>query len=350
MIDDIETPALIVNEQVALNNIRKYQDHCNAVGLALRPHIKTHKTVRFSREQIAAGAVGITCQKISEASIMAQGGISDILITFNIWGEAKLSRLRTLAEKVEKLQVTADNEPVIRGLSTAFSSAAKPLGVMVECDTGAGRCGVQSAEGAVELAKIIAESPGLSFSGLMTYPAPGGAKNVVEFMRKAKDLLEQAGIACPTISSGGSPDMWSAETSGIVTEYRIGTYIFNDSSLVARGACDLSDCAAKVLATVVSLPAKGRAIIDAGSKVMTSDTLGLEGFGLVVGHPDIKFTQLSEEHGTLEGATDKLKIGDRVSIIPNHICVVVNMFDTFWLQNSAGEFSLANVDARGLIT
>jgi D-serine deaminase-like pyridoxal phosphate-dependent protein len=173
---DIETPAFVVDEAVALRNIMTFQAHCNAKGLTLRPHIKTHKLIHFAKAQAEAGAIGITCQKIGEAEVMAEAGLEDILITFNILGEAKLKRLRALSGKVARLAVVADSAEVVAGLNEAFADAAKKLRVQVECDTGAGRCGVQTPEAAVDLAARIAASKGLEFGGLMTYPAPGGRR------------------------------------------------------------------------------------------------------------------------------------------------------------------------------
>ena len=233
-LNEIETPAFVVNEERVLKNIAKFQAHCDSQGLRLRPHIKTHKTIHFAKAQLSAGAVGINCQKIGEAEVMADGGLDDILITFNILGASKLQRLRALAARVT-LSVVADNATVVTGLSAAFADAPAPLTVLVECETGAARCGVQTPEKAVALAEVIANSPGLTFGGLLTYPPVGGQSAVVDFMTQTKGRLSKRGIDCPTISSGGSPDMWQAKTGGIITEYRIGTYIYNDRSLVARG-------------------------------------------------------------------------------------------------------------------
>lgn len=345
----IETPAFVVNESQTLKNISKFQSLCDEKGLTLRPHIKTHKTVRFAKAQVAAGAVGINCQKIGEAEVMADGGLDDILITFNILGASKLARLRALSERVD-LRVVADNTLVIEGLSDAFADVSKPLKVLVECDTGAARCGVQSPDEAVGLAIAINQSPGLEFEGFLTYPAVGGQQDVVDFMSSAKSAVESRGIACPTISSGGSPDMWQADTDGIITEYRIGTYVYNDRSLVARGTCELNDCSGTVLATVVSTPTNGRAVIDAGSKALTSDLLGLDGHGYVIDHPDVSIVGLSEEHGVLSvGEGSNLSVGDRLRIIPNHVCVVANMFDQAWLEQENGKVIPLNTDARGRV-
>jgi len=170
-------------------------------------------------------------------------------------------------------------------------------------------------------------------------------------MTSAKEKLTKRGIDCPTISSGGSPDMWQVETGGIITEYRIGTYVYNDRSLVARKTCAWGDCAGHVLATVVSRPTPTRAIIDAGSKALTSDLLGLEGHGHVIDHPDLRITGLSEEHGVMDVPEDcSLKVGDRVRIVPNHVCVVANMFDHAWLGSADGGFTRLTIDARGRVT
>ncbi|MBC6407254.1 MAG: alanine racemase [Rhodobacteraceae bacterium] len=346
----IETPALIVNEAVALGNIARFQRLCDKRGLLARPHIKTHKSVHFAKAQMAAGAVGITCQKIAEAEVMAAGGLQDILIAFNIVGSGKLARLRRLTTQVARLAVVADDAAVITGLAQACAGASSPVGVMVECDSGGARCGIQRPEAAPALAKQIMASPGLHFAGLMTYPAAGAAGCAVAFMRAALGALEAAGLPCPCVSSGGTPDLHGAGTHGLITEYRAGTYIYNDRSLVLRGACKQEACAAQVLATVVSTPTPRRAVIDAGSKVLTSDMPELGGYGSIYGHPQAQITALSEEHGVIhsdcEGA---FTIGDRLRILPNHVCVVSNMLDYVWLEREGAPCERLPIDARGCV-
>ncbi len=349
-LEQIETPAFLVDEALALRNIAAFQARCDAVGLKARPHIKTHKLVRFAKAQLDAGAIGITCQKIGEAEVMADGGIDDILITYNIIGASKIARLRALQGRLKHLAVVVDNAVVVQGLSQGFADSATPLNVLVECDTGAGRCGVQSPEAAADLAAMIDAAPGLRFEGLMTYPAPHGAAKAADYMKKAKALIEARGIACDVISTGGTPDMHSAETQGIMTEYRIGTYIYNDRSLVAYGTCTHDDCAGTVVATVVSCPTPTRAIIDAGSKVLTSDLLGLPDHGYVIGYPEVKIVGLSEEHGTLTvDPSHPLEVGQKIRIIPNHVCVVSNLLDTIYIQTEAGPLEVVKVDARGRV-
>ncbi|WP_112322187.1 D-TA family PLP-dependent enzyme [Oceanibium sediminis] len=347
---DIDTPAVLVDLDIAEANIDKFQAHCDRHGLAVRPHIKTHKLPMLARRQIEAGAIGITCQKVSEAEAMiAGGGIEDVLITYNIIGERKLAHLRALADKV-RLSVVADNSVTVDGLSAAFADAPKPLPVLVECDTGAHRCGVQTGEAAVALARHIDAQPGLVFGGLMTYPPVGREADVQAWLTDAKQQVEAAGLEVPVISNGGSPGLWRAQDVPVATEYRIGTYVYNDRSLEALGVCTWDDCALTVLATVVSVPAGDRAVIDAGTKVLTSDLLGLDGHGHVLGRPDIKVAGLSEEHGVLLADTIGLRVGDRVRIVPNHACVVSNMVDEVQLVRGEETLGPEPVAARGKVT
>ncbi|WP_424831428.1 D-TA family PLP-dependent enzyme [Ruegeria sp.] len=346
---EIDTPAVLIDLDIAEANIDRFQVHCSKHGLAVRPHIKTHKLPMLAKRQLQAGAIGITCQKVSEAEAMiSEGGIDDVLITYNILGDAKLSRLRALSERT-RLSVVADNHETINGLSRFFADASEPLSVLVECDTGAARCGVTSPEQARALARYISDKPGLSFCGLMTYPPVGQEDAVQNWLRTAKAEIEKAGLTVDVISNGGSPGMWQAQDVPIATEYRIGTYVYNDRSLQARGICTWDDCALSVLVTVISVPANDRAVIDAGSKVLTSDLLGLEGHGHVMGRPDILVDGLSEEHGVLRAENINLKIGDRLRIIPNHACVVTNMVDQIETIRGNRALGAVPVVARGKV-
>lgn len=349
MFPQIDTPAILIDLDIAEANITRFQGYCDTHDLNLRPHIKTHKLPLLARKQIAAGAVGITCQKVSEAEAMiAGGGIDDVLITFNIVGQRKLDRLRALADRV-KLTVVADNDVTAAGLSATFADAPTPLAVLVECDTGARRCGVTSPESAADLAVRIDAMPGLRFAGLMTYPPTGREPDVQAWLQRAADAIAARGVSVPIISTGGSPGMWQAQDVPIATEYRIGTYIYNDCSLQARGVCTWHDCALTVLATVISVPAPDRAVIDCGTKVLTSDLLGLEGHGHVLGRPDINVAGLSEEHGVLTAPAIDLAIGDRIRIVPNHACVVSNMLDEVILIRGDTVLGAEPVAARGQV-
>ncbi|MDG2475109.1 MAG: D-TA family PLP-dependent enzyme [Paracoccaceae bacterium] len=347
---EIDTPAVLIDLNIVQLNIKKFQSYCDSVGLKLRPHIKTHKIPMLAKLQLLEGAIGITCQKISEAEAMiSEGGIDDVLIAYNILGEQKLDKLLALAKRVS-LSVVADNMICIVGLSNAFEKSGMELSVLVECDTGANRCGVISPEEALDLANAIIKLPGIRFGGLMTYPPIGKSSKVDSFLRKTKLLIERHDIKVPVISVGGSPDMWNAEKLSVATEYRIGTYIYNDRSLISRGVCKEKDCALTVLVTVVSTPTKERAVVDAGSKVLTSDLSDLVGHGHIVGYPNLKISSLSEEHGciTCDGPTG-LSIGQKLQIIPNHACVVSNMLDhVIFVSHEKFEFE-QRVAARGQV-
>lgn len=348
---ELDTPAVLIDLDRAEANLRRAQDAADKAGIALRPHIKTHKLPYFARRQVELGAVGITVQKLGEAEVMADAGLTDLLLTFNIIGAAKLRRLKALHERVT-IRTVADSAECVAGLATTFIDPNHPLGVFVECDTGMGRCGVQSPEAAVALARAIIAAPGLAFAGLMTYPAAGKYHEAAQWLADARTAFFAAGIDLPAITTGGTPDIWHMdEAARVATEYRPGTYIYMDRSQVAAGAASFDDCALTVLATVVSRPTEGRAIIDAGSKALTSDLLGLVGHGHVVEFPDAKVTGLSEEHGTLDvsACATKPRIGDVIRIIPNHCCPVTNLFDRVNLIRDGELVETVPVAARGRV-
>ena len=347
---DLETPAVLIDLDVVEANIERTQSLFDQLGIGFRPHIKTHKIPFLAELQMKQGAVGIAAQKISEAEVFAAAGFTDILLCFNLLSAAKIARLRTLMDSCH-MTVVADNLDVVRALSSGMSGSQTPLDVLVECDTGMGRCGVQSPQAACDLAQTIAISPGLRFAGLMTYPAPGSALKVQAFLRRARDLCLATLGHCATISGGGTPSLLEAALSPILTEYRAGTYIYNDRSLVARGDCTLADCALTVLATVVSRPTQTRAVLDAGSKSLTSDLLGLTGHGTVLGFPEAEITALSEEHGhvTLKTGSNLPEIGQKLQIVPNHACPVSNLVDTVILHRSGKVIRAVEVAARGTV-
>ena len=210
-IANIDTPAVLLDLDVASRNITRFQSYANQIGMAVRPHIKTHKLPQIAALQLAAGAIGITCQKTSDAEAMvaADPRLTDVLITYNIVGTKKLAHLQDLARKV-RLTVVADSSAVVAGLSAAFATQPSPLRVLVECNTGADRCGVATPEAAATLARQISDAPGLQFEGLMTYPPVNGATQVQAFMTKAKALIEANGLAVKVVSSGGTPSMMQA--------------------------------------------------------------------------------------------------------------------------------------------
>ncbi len=247
--------------------------------MATRPHIKTHKLVPVAKLQLAMGAKGICVQKLGEAEVIADAGIRDILRTFNVIGRSKLDRLAQLM-KVTDIAVVADNAEMLEGLSHAALLAGCKLNVLVEFDTGSGRNGVQPPAAALALAQTTNLSPGLRLGRLMTYPPTFQRQAVASAIAEAKQLLLQSGLPCHRVSSGGSRDLWDSSDFADVTEYRAGTYIYNDHSQVVARACGWGDCAETMLATVVSTPTSDRAIIDAGTKTLSSDLVGPEGYGI----------------------------------------------------------------------
>lgn len=347
---DLETPVVLIDLDVVDANIRRAQALFDGWGVGFRPHIKTHKIPYLAELQLKQGAIGIAAQKITEAEVFARAGCSDILLCFNLLSPAKIARARALMAACH-LTVVADNLDVVRALSAGMAGAEVPLDVLVECDTGMGRCGVQSPQAACDLAVAVAAAPGLHFAGLMTYPAPDGTRVVEAFMREARALCVAVVGHCAVVSGGGTPSLTKAGEAQVLTEYRAGTYIYNDRSLVARGACGLDDCALTVLATVVSRPTRARAIVDAGSKSLTSDLLGLTGYGSVLGQPEAQIVALSEEHGTLDvsGCAVPPGIGQKVQIVPNHACPVSNLVDRVVFHRSGVVWREAEVAARGCV-
>lgn len=349
-IADLDTPVPVIDIAVADRNLRRWQARCDARGLHNRPHVKTHKIAGLARFQTDLGARGITVQKLGEAEVMAAAGLDDMLLTFNILGRSKLERLAALRRRIE-IAVVADNIMVVEGLGWAGQHAGRDIRVLVECDTGAKRNGVPSPAAAVDLGKRIDATPGLAFGGLMTYPRAGTREATAAFLEEACLLARKAGLDPATVSSGGSPDMWRDEGLDPVTEYRAGTYIYFDRSLASRGTCDFKDCAASILTTVVSRPVEARAMLDAGSKSLTSDLLGMKGYGIVPQLEGAVVYDLSEEHGFLDvsAVTAKPAIGSRLRVIPNHICPVINLFDRVIFVDGEDVLGAVRVDARGLV-
>ena len=347
-IADLDTPTVLIDIDRVEANLQRAQAHADKEGYALRPHTKTHKLPQFARRQVELGAKGITVQKLGEAEVMADGGLTDIFLPYNIVGDKKLARLKALNDRVT-LAVTADSPDTLAGYARTFT-AGKPLTVLIECDTGAGRCGVQTPAQALALARQIELAPGLRFGGLMTYPPKHGVAEANAWFEAALPVFAQAGIAVPKITAGNSPDMW-APGGGPVTERRPGTYIYYDRMQVRDKVASFDDCALTVLVTVVSRPTATRVVIDTGSKSLAQDLVNADiglGYGLVMG-TELTVKSLSEEHGVIEMpvASDWPRIGERLRIVPNHACVVSNLFDTVTLISGDEVRDTLPVASRG---
>jgi D-serine deaminase-like pyridoxal phosphate-dependent protein len=343
------TPALVIDIERVERNIARIQRICDAAGVANRPHIKTHKSPEIAKLQIAAGARGITCQKIGEAEVMAAAGIDDILIAYNLLGAEKMARLARLQHSA-RVTVAADNAVVVDNLAEAAAQSGLPLGVMVECDTGRKRAGVETPPEAIALARQIAATSGLQFRGLMLYPTESGWDDAQRFFDAALAGVREHGLEAEMVSTGGTPNLPHVGKLRGATEHRFGTYIYNDRMQVAAGVAEWDDCALHVYATVVSRAADERGIIDAGSKALTADPGGgLDGFGLIVEHPQARIARFAEEHGFLDLSRSNTRpaVGDVVRIVPNHVCVVVNMFDEAVLVRGDEIVGTLPIAARG---
>jgi D-serine deaminase-like pyridoxal phosphate-dependent protein len=349
---EIGTPAMVIDLDIAERNIARVQALCERNGIANRPHIKTHKSVFFAKAQRAAGAAGITCQKIGEAEIMAAAGFDDILISYNLLGDEKMARLAKLTEQARMI-AAADNPVVVADLGKAAAMARRDIHVVIECDTGRKRAGVETPGEAVALATMIAATPGLVFEGLMMYPPENGVQATNAFLAETQAGLREAGLAARTLSSGGTPNLLTLGSLDGQTEHRAGTCIFNDRMMMAAGFATEEDCALRIYTTVVSRAGAERGILDAGSKTMTYDTgWGLKGYGHILEHPEAEIGQFAEEHGFLNLArcNDRPRVGDVLRVIPNHVCPVVNVVGKMVLVRGEEIIGTMAVEARGALT
>jgi D-serine deaminase-like pyridoxal phosphate-dependent protein len=321
--DDLDTPALTVDLDVMEANLTRLQTYCNAHGLGLRPHIKTHKLPAFALKQLALGAAGIACQKLGEAEVMAEAGLTNILIPYNLVGKQKLERLSALARRAQ-MTVAVDSAAVARPLAEFLAGAGVSVGAVIELTSELNRCGVTEPRAATALARDMAGGRGLQFRGLMVYPSSAQS---MPLMTETLAALKAEGLTAELVSGGGTPTAYQSHTFPGLTEIRAGAYIFNDWSYVRKGVCGLEQCALKVIVTVVSAPAPGRAIIDGGSKTFSSD-MGLP-MGHIVEYPEAVIYQMNEEHGFVDvtHCPRPPKVGERLTVIPNHACGAVNMHD-----------------------
>ncbi len=341
---------MIVRLDVVERNIRRVHGHLARHGIAIRPHVKTHKIPALGRLQMAAGAVGITCQKLGEVEVFADAGVADdVLLTFNVIGRSKIERLLALSRRLRRLAVVFDNEVVARGLSEGARAAGTEVPFLVECDTGFGRNGVQTPEAALDLVRTAMRLGGLRFEGLMTFPnrEPGTRA----FFERALELFGRAGIAVPVVSGGGTPAVFTAQSIPQLTEQRAGVYVYNDRMVVASGTATWDDCAMRVRCTVVSRPTPDRAVLDAGSKVFTSDLYTVTGYGHLLEYPQAAVVNLSEEHGVvdLSACRERPKIGEVVEVVPNHCCAVSNMVDEVYAVRDGAVEAVWPVAARGRV-
>ena len=359
---ELSTPALVLDLDIAERNLERMATLCRTQNVSLRPHTKTHKTPEVARMQIQHGAIGVTVAKVGEAEVMGEAGLDEILVAYPVLGDEKLRRLAALARDRSVL-VSIDNERTALDLSRAATQAEATFGVLVEFDSGYRRCGLEPGPGCAQLATKIERLPGLRFRGLMTYfgtvwgsaeERRDEAQRMIEPVARALEALAAAGLPVEIVSGGSTP---AAEFCGEIpglTEIRPGTYVYNDLNTFYQGACRLEDCAARIVTTVVSTAVPGHAVVDAGSKTLSSDALGSgrkAGFGYIVEAPDAPLIKLSEEHGHVDIARSQhsFHVGEVLSIIPNHICTCVNMHDEIFLARNQQVVGSWRIAGRGKV-
>ena len=359
-ISDLDTPSVIIDLDVMERNIRRMHDHLTKHHIAIRPHIKNHKIPAIAHMQLREGATGITCQKIGEAEVMANAGLTDILIAFNIVGQTKLERLGRLARQA-KMSVIADSEYVVRGLSEMATSEGVDIGVLVEFDIAAQRSGVRTVEEAASLALLIDRAPGLTYRGLLSFrgysPDRDYVRRTGEEYRRTVETLERHDIKTPVISSGGTVEAWTAWPDinpWGVNECRPGLYTFYDRVKVGAGVATLDDCALKVVATVISRPTPTMAVLDAGEKTLTESRYRFgsgEGCGSLVEYPEGLITSLFEEHGVVDVSkcSRQPTLGERVTIIPNYSSLVIDLADEAYGVRGDVVEVIWPVAARGMV-
>ena len=359
-IQDIDTPALIIDLDSFEHNLNLMSKSVASLGVAHRPHAKTHKSPVIARKQIAVGAVGQCCQKVSEAEILVSGGVDDVLVSNQVVGQQKLERLAGLARHA-KIGVCVDNLENIGAVNAAASKFGSQIDVLVEIDIGAGRCGVVPGAPAVKLAEAIESMSHLKFSGLQAYQ--GRAQHIrgfserkvaiekaSEYVLKTIKLLGGAGIDCPRVTGGGTGTYQFEAGTGVWDEIQAGSYCFMDVdyglNLAEDGNYfDTFQNSLFVLATVMSIPTKERAVLDAGHKASAIDS----GLPKVMDLPDVEFVSASDEHGTLTLGRNapKLSLGQKIRLIPGHCDPTVNLHDWYvGVRNNIVE-SIWPVAARG---
>ena len=358
---ELETPLPVVDLDRLERNLDTAARYAREHQLGLRPHIKTHKSTRLAAEQLRRGAVGLTCATPYEAEVMSEVA-DDILLAYPPVGALRARRIAALPEHV-RLTVALDSATATDDLATAARAADREIAVYVELDLGMHRVGLPVVDDAIALARRIRDSAPLNFAGIAFYPGhirePSESQDAKlaalrEGLGDALLRFDRAGVAARSVSGGSTPTMWRTHELPGVTEFRPGTYIFNDRTTAEIGTCAWTDCALTVLATVVSTAVPGQAVIDAGSKALGREPLrgasvGDDGFGSLLEHPEVTVKSMSEEHGILDvsRSTWRPSVGERVRVIPNHVCIVVHLNDVVVGVRGAAVETSWPVAARG---
>lgn len=362
LLKELDTPAVIVNKDIMERNLRHMAEHCRKYTIGFRPHIKTHKCLEIARMQLDSGAIGLAVAKVGEAEIMVETGCKDIQVAYPILGRQKLERLMPLAKKIN-ITVSLDSMEVAEGISQKAHDYGCTLNILIEVDVGFRRCGIPIGPGIVEFARKVSNLPNLNLKGLMIYPGhiwfgPNHKESdwdtVKTNLKAIRKIFQDAGLPLDVVSTGGTPNSRRTQELEGITETRIGSYPFLDMNYVDGAGYSLDDCSLMVLVTVVSTAVPGMAIIDGGSKTFSGDgsVLGIGGgYGYVKEDPAVKFFKMNEEHGFLDvsKALRRLQVGDRLHIIPNHVCTTINMHDQIYGYRGEIVESEWKVAARGKV-
>ncbi len=361
LISEVDTPALLADFDRLKANLDRMAHLARNSDLKLRPHTKTHKTVEIAKMQLDVGASGLTVAKIGEAEVMADAGYDDIFIAHEIVGPAKIQRLVELARRI-KIFVGVDSAEVATPLSMAFAQHGLRLRVLLEVDTGLRRCGVPP-DDVVGLARTINSLHGLALTGIFTYPGhvyaarnenevAGIAAYECRIMGELGEHLIRLTDTAPRISGGSTPTAVHYHSECGLNEMRPGSYVFNDRTQIDRWGATPQTCALTVLATVVSTPEPGRAVLDAGSKSLGTDLAPVSpGYGMLKEDNAAVLIKLNEEHGFLDLSQSelKLRVGDKVEIIPNHSCFVANLHDELTVVKAGEVVDTWRIAGRGKI-
>lgn len=361
-IDELPTPSLVIDGVIARRNIERLATYAAQHRLGIRPHTKTHKSRFIAEMQIEAGAIGLTVAKVGEAEQM-QLVANDLLMAYPAVDSFRTHRLAELAKK-KTVRVGVDSATAIEALASAAKSAGSTIGLLVDIDVGMGRTGVATAKESLKLAQLISKTNGVRLDGIMCYPGHIGmpADQQQESLAAVSVKLEEAivlwsksGLSAKIVSGGSTPTAYQSHLVKPYTEIRPGTHIFNDMNIVRGGFGKIEDVAARIYCTVISDAVKNQIVLDGGSKTFTSDLCGPareSGHGCVVEYPEAKITRLSEEHAQVDvsNCAARPNVGERVSVIPNHICPCVNLQDAIWWRNADGSLRKITVDARGKLS
>lgn len=366
-LESIATPAIVIDAAVVRRNLERAASYAQRHSLTVRPHTKTHKSAAIAAMQLAMGSPGLTVAKAGEAEAMLPAFPTDhppdILLAYPSVDRPRADRIASVARHA-RVTVAVDSALGIRSLGDAALRAGVTIRALVDLDVGMGRTGVAGATAAATLGEAVSRTPGLILAGIMCYPghvwdSPESQHTplalVAARLQESIDAFDRVGLCRETVSGGSTPTLFRSHLVPQLTEIRPGTYVFNDLNTLRGGFCEATDCAATILCTVVSDAVKGQVILDGGTKTFTSDLCGpapTSGHGQIVGHPHAVIHKLTEEHAQVRIADQGTapRLGERVAVIPNHVCPCINLQETVWWREEDGSLRRLTVDARGRLS